>query len=393
MKKNNLLIFVNNINSALLMSSKLLEKKNKICDVSIIIEERYSDGKIEFKFRNQYSKLIKKIFSSIDCKKIYFYRRPDNYEMFSLKNFFYILKIKKKNEEYKEQINNFIKSNKIDLNLVNEVWFSNDLISKIFLNNFNCSHSYFFHGLGDIMILKKKNLLLSLIDRFKFIVNNNFYNIYYLYNNKKVKFYSLHKKNYNNKIFNLPSEINKNFYKIILSKLSKKYRKLVFKKKIVLITDNIILQKFNSYKAKQFSKIYVKHLIIFFKKNKIKISNYIFLFKWKGSVPDFHKKIFKNEFRNNKLTIKDINEYLKDYIPLELLIPNLKPNFIMSYYSTINFFLKNMFPKIKIVNTFKIYKSIEKDYLKYHRVNNLNKLLKNSEKIKKLVSVPYDMSV
>jgi len=160
-----------------------------------------------------------------------------------------------------------------------------------------------------------------------------------------------------------------------------------------LITDNIILQKFNSYKAKQFSKIYVKHLIIFFKKNKIKISNYIFLFKWKGSVPDFHKKIFKNEFRNNKLTIKDINEYLKDYIPLELLIPNLKPNFIMSYYSTINFFLKNMFPKIKIVNTFKIYKSIEKDYLKYHRVNNLNKLLKNSEKIKKLVSVPYDMSV
>ena len=93
MKKNNLLIFVNNINSALLMSSKLLEKKNKISDVSIIIEERYSDGKIKFKFRNQYSKLIKKIFSSIDCKKIYFYRRPDNYEMFSLRNFFYIFKI------------------------------------------------------------------------------------------------------------------------------------------------------------------------------------------------------------------------------------------------------------------------------------------------------------
>ena len=235
--------------------------------------------------------------------------------------------------------------------------------------------------------------MLSLIDRFKFIVNNNFYEIYYLYNHKKVKFYSLYKKNYNNKIFNLPSEINKDFYKMILSKLSKKYSKLVFKKKIVLITDNIILQKFNSYKAKQFSKIYVKHLIIFFKKNKIKISNYIFLFKWKGSVPDFHKKIFKNEFMNNKLIIKDINEYLKDYIPLELLIPNLKPNFIMSYYSTINFFLKSMFPKIKIVNTFKIHKSIEKDYLKYHRVNNLNKLLENSEKIKKLVSVPYDMSV
>ena len=53
MKKNNLLIFVNNINSALLMSSKLLEKKNKISDISIIIKESYLDGKIKFKFRNK----------------------------------------------------------------------------------------------------------------------------------------------------------------------------------------------------------------------------------------------------------------------------------------------------------------------------------------------------
>ena len=65
----------------------------------------------------------------------------------------------------------------------------------------------------------------------------------------------------------------------------------------------------------------------------------------------------------------------------------------MSHYSTINFFLKDIFPQIKIINTSKIYKSIEKDYLKYHRKNNLGKLLENSEKIKKLVSVPYDTNI
>jgi hypothetical protein len=393
MKKNNLLIFVNNINAALLISSKLLEKKYKTKDVSIIIEERYSDGKIKFKFTNQYSKLIKKIFSSIGYKKIYFYTRPNNYEMFSLQNLLYILKIKKRNKKYKDEINNFIKLKRIDLNSLNEVWFSNDLISKIFLNNVDCSKSYFFHGLGDIMLLKKKILLLKLIDKFKFVVNNYFYKIYFLHNHKSVKFYSFDRKNYNNKIFNVPDKINKNFYKIVLTRISKKFKKLVFKKKIVLITDNIILQKLDSYKTKQFSSIYVQHLINFFKKNKIEYSDYIFLFKWKGSVPDFHKKIFINEFKDKKLIIKDVNKYLRNYIPLEFLIPNLKPNFVMSYYSTINFFLKDIFPEIKIINTFKIHKSVGKEYLKYHRENNLEKLLENSEKIKKLVKVPYDMNI
>jgi hypothetical protein len=65
----------------------------------------------------------------------------------------------------------------------------------------------------------------------------------------------------------------------------------------------------------------------------------------------------------------------------------------MTYYSTINFFLKDIFPEIKIVNTFKIHKSVEKDYLKYHRENNLEKLLENSKKIKNFVNVPYDMDI
>ena len=231
MKKNNLLIFVNNVNAALLISSKLLEKKYKTKDVSIIIEERYSDGKIKFKFTNQYSKLIKKIFSSIGYKKIYFYTRPNNYEMFSLQNLLYILKIKKRNKKYKEEINNFIKLKRIDLNSLNEVWFSNDLISKIFLNNIDCSKSYFFHGLGDVMLLKKKSLLLKLIDKFKFVVNNYFYKIYFLHDHKNVKFYSFDRKNYNNLIFNLPDKINKNFYKIVLTRVSKKFKKFIFKKK------------------------------------------------------------------------------------------------------------------------------------------------------------------
>ncbi len=393
MKKNKLLIFVSNINAALLAASKLLENKNKINDVSIIIEEGYSDGKIKFKVNDQYSKQIKKIFLSIGFKKIYFYDRPDNYETFSLKNFIYIYQIYKRNKKYNEEINNFIKSKKINLNSVKDVWFSNDLISKIFLNNFDCSKSYFFHGLGDIMLLKKKNLFFNLIDKFKFIINRYFYKIYYLYNIETVKFYSLYTNNYDNKIFDLPSKIKNNFYKIILARLSKKYNKLIFKKKIVLITDNIILHRLDAYKAKKFSKRYVQHLIIFFKENKIKISDCIFLFKWKVSVPGFHKKIFKNEFKINKLMIKDINENLNDYIPLEFLIPNLKPDFVMSYYSTINFFIKDIFPKIKIVNTFKIYKSVEKDYLKYHRDNQLDKLLENSEKIKELVNVPYDLKI
>ena len=393
--KKNLLIFVNNIYSSLLMASFLLQKKKFNKNVYIIIEKRYSDGKINFEFTEQYSKLIKLIFTTIGFNNIFFYNRPKTYEGFSLRNIFKFSKIKKTNLEYRNNLLLFIKSNKINIKLVSEAWFTNDLISKIFLNKVTCKKIYFFHGLGDIMILKKKNLFGKSIDIAKHYINHYVYNIYFFRNKKDITYVNFFSKDYNQNLFTRPMTIKKDIYKNILLKISNNFKKIRFEKKILLITDNINLQKFNRNQVKIHSKFYIKSLVEYLNSQKnTKVKNIQFLFKWKSSVPLIHKKIFLNEFKNKGIIAYNVDDLLDQYVPLEFLLPNLKPAIVTSNYSSINFIITHLFPKIKILNTQAIYKPFEKEYFNYHNKLNLNHLLKNSEKIKKMLNkIPCNFSV
>ena len=121
------------------------------------------------------------------------------------------------------------------------------------------------------------------------------------------------------------------------------------------------------------------------------ITEFTFCFKWKGSVPNFHKKIFVREFLKYGVKLHDVDKFYKDYISLEYVISNLKPDYITSNYSSINYIIKILSPTTKIISTKNIYKNFKKEYSEYHSKNNLSNLLKNSERIKSLVSkMPYD---
>lgn len=373
------------------MISYFLTKRKKFKKIIVIIESRSSDGKIKFSNVNDYKIFIKKIFETFGIKNIFFYDRENKYYLFNFKNFFCFKSCKKKNIESQNKLKIFFSRNKINIKY-DEVWFTNDLTSKIYLNlNSNMKKIYFFHGLGDIMILYKKNYIKKILEKIKFFINEKLYNYYLVIDRQEIQFVNFFNKYYNKKFFNKPNKINLTAYEKILKKLSKKSKQFEIKKKRILITDNINLQKFKTEEAKTHSRFYAFCLVTHFKKKKINLSSFQFFFKWKGSVPNFHKKIFINEFKKHGIEIIDIDNYFKKYIPLELILLLIKPLFITSNYSSINFVVKDIFPKIKILSTKKIYLEFLNQYKEYHRKNNLNHLLKNSEKIKKLVnSMPFD---
>ena len=392
-KKDHTLIFVNNTNACLLMISQLIKKKIKKNSVKIIIEKRHFKEKVNNNKVLEKFKFIKKIFKMYGYKDIFFYERPKNIEFFNLKNIFYCFKIKKKNLIHRNNLIKFFKKNKIEINKINEVWFSNDLLSKVFLNKYKYYKVYFFHGLGDIMNLKKKNFFLNFISFLKYKININFYNLYSINDDKNTKFFNFFFKEYNKNIFKIPENISLKLLKKIIFKISTKYKKIKFLKKTILITDNIILPRMDIKDSKKYSALYVSNLINFLNKNKIKFKEYSFFFKWKSTVPKMHREIFKKEFLKFKIIINDLDQYTNSFVPVEFLLPSLKPTYLTSYYSTINFSTKYLFPQTKIINTEKIHNLIKKEYLNYHHKYNLKKLLKNSETIKSLVKVPYDIKV
>ena len=245
------------------------------------------------------------------------------------------------------------------------------------------------------MILKKKNLFGKSIDIAKHYINHYVYNIYFFRNKKDITYVNFFSKDYNQNLFTRPMTIKKDIYKNILLKISNNFKKIRFEKKILLITDNINLQKFNRNQVKIHSKFYIKSLVEYLNSQKnTKVKNIQFLFKWKSSVPLIHKKIFLNEFKNKGIIAYNVDDLLDQYVPLEFLLPNLKPAIVTSNYSSINFIITHLFPKIKILNTQAIYKPFEKEYFNYHNKLNLNHLLKNSEKIKKMLNkIPCNFSV
>ncbi|MDC2976311.1 hypothetical protein OAY13_00630 [Candidatus Pelagibacter sp.] len=391
-KKLKLLIFVSNIYTTLIMLSHFLNSKNKYKTITVIIERRKSDGKIKFNDSYKYSNFIKKIFNIVGLKSIFFYEREKKYNIFSFKSLLNSSIINEENKNSQNKLKNFFLKNNLSYTY-DEVWFTNDLTSKIYLNLFpNNKKIYFFHGMGDIMILKRKNFLERFFENFRFYLNKKIFHYYFVINQKNITFINFFSKYYNSNIFEIPKKINLSTYKYLIKLTSKKIIKKNINKKILLITDNINLQKFNENEAKLHSKYYVEKLLKYFKlRIRKNITEFTFCFKWKGSVPNFHKKIFVREFLKYGVKLHDVDKFYKDYISLEYVISNLKPDYITSNYSSINYIIKILSPTTKIISTKNIYKNFKKEYSEYHSKNNLSNLLKNSERIKSLVSkMPYD---
>ena len=394
-KKDHILIFINNIAASLLMVSQLKKKKIDHNRVTIIIEKRVfkKKEKVDNKILDENVKFIKNIFVFCGYKKIFFYNRPKNIQFFNLKNIFFFLKFKKINKIHKKNLFEFLERKKLNISSIKNVWFSNDLLSKIFLTKNNYRKTYFFHGVGDIMNLKKKFFFLNFLSFVKYKINIIFYNLCPVYFDKNITFYNFFSKEYNKILFNIPNNVSLKFLKNIIFKISKKYKKIKFKKKIILITDNIFLHNLDQKNLKKFSRLYASHFIKFLNINKIKNENFLFLLKWKSTAKKKYKEILKKEFKKLKIDLKDLDEFTGNFIPLEFLLSNLKPTYLISYYSTINFFVKYLFPRIKIINTEKIHNLVRREYLDYHKQNNLNEILKNSEIVKKLVKVPYSIKI
>ena len=108
---------------------------------------------------------------------------------------------------------------------------------------------------------------------------------------------------------------------------------------------------------------FLKYFKLRIRKN---ITEFTFCFKWKGSVPNFHKKIFVREFLKYGVKLHDVDKFYKDYISLEYVISNLKPDYITSNYSSINYIIKILSPTTKIISTKNIYKNFKKEYSEYH---------------------------
>ncbi len=395
MQKGKLLIFVSNIYASLLMSTYLIQKRKLNENVFIIIEKRYPEGRKGLSSIDQNLAIIKNIFFKIGFKNIHLYERPKTYESFSYKNLLYFWKSRKINQTYKKKLDIFLETKKININLIQEVWFTNDLISKLFLFNFNKKKIYFFHGLADIMILKKKSLIEFLYDKLKYFLNINLYNIYYSSSNKNVEYVNLFSNGYDKFIFHKIKTINAKIYKKILLKISSNFKNLKFKKKILLISDNINLTNFSSKQAKIHSKYYVDSLINHLnKKNKYNVENTQFLIKWKKTYKPMHLKIFINEFKKHGIVIKNLDNLIGKFIPIEFILSNIKPKIVTSNYSTINFIIFRIFPRIKILSTKNIYNKFKADYLDYHRKNNLKLYLDNSERLKEILNkIPYHENI
>jgi hypothetical protein len=394
-QKDKLLIFVSNIYASLLMSTYLIQKKKLNENVFIIIEKRYPEGRKGLSSIDQNLEIVKKIFLKIGFKNIYLYERPKTYESFFYKNLFNFWKSRKINQKYKKKLDTFLESKKIDANLIKEVWFTNDLISKLFLFNFNKKKIYFFHGLGDIMILKKKSFIETLYVKLKYFVNIYLYNIYFSYNKKNVEHVNLFSNGYNKLIFHNTKTIDAKIYKKILLKVSSSFKKLKFKKKVFLISDNINLTNFTAKQAKIHSKYYVECLIKHLnKKNKYTTENTQFLIKWKKTYKPMHLKIFINEFKKYGIVIKNLDDLIGKFIPIEFILSNIKPKIVTSNYSTINFIISRIYPGIKILNTKNIYHKFNTDYLNYHHKNNLKLYLDNSERLKEILNkIPYHENI
>ena len=343
MIKKKILIFVNNEYSAFAMKAHI-QKKSKIVDV--IIEKRLGGN------NSERVELIKRILSNKDTNKVLIINRPKSFNFFSKNSIFNFRKIKS-NLIIKKKIVKKLCQNKIYIQNYDEILITNDLISKLVINNYSIKLSYFFHGWGDIIHLKKSNKFINILKKF---LTLKVLNYYLVCPHKNINFYNIFNNIYDKKIFELPKLINIKIYK---KNLFDFYKDIKIKKIIKpMIVSGVLVPKYiTSQEARVALNYYIKKLDKYI--NRYKIKNVIV--KPKLNYNRKHLKIFKEIFSIHHPSVKiySIFQIFKKYISLEIVLIKNKPCYFFSTGTTAVHLLKIMklTKEIKFINAYNFIKT------------------------------------
>lgn len=322
-------------------------QKQKI-ELTILIEKNYNYQKlkkdVEFIFQNFQYKIIQ-----LKIKK---------FHLFTFYNFFDWVKIFKINKLNRNFIKKILIKKKINLNVFNEFFYSNDLSSKYINYMFVGKKIFFFHGVGDINIFVKQNYL-------KEVKNLLFFYINYVFNKvetpKKnslsatiLKKFISEKSNKKN-ILN----INQKLYRSELLKFQKeKINQIKFNSNKNFILYILKIPKSNIGYSKPIKVEYLQEFLNF---QFTRINNYIkqyntlkghvLIIKTKNNIKKKNIKVInqlaKNSFKDRKIRFLTNNKY--SYVNAEIFASHKKCSLIVSNFSTTDFLVKILKLKVKIL--------------------------------------------
>jgi hypothetical protein len=394
-KKKNLLIFVNNVYAAINMSCYLQNKE--FGKITVVIERITSESVASFTTiklpkTNKKVELIKKIFLGFGVDKILIYNRPTIYHSFDIKSFLNFFLYIKKNMQIRNNFLYFLNKNNPDKFSYDEIWCSNELLAKMYIDKSFKKITYFFHGVGDVMLVLKKNFLLNFFCKIKFFINLTFFKYYFFYNNKKITFVNLFSFCYPKKNFAQFNIINKKIYLKTIYKILKNIKLKKRFNNMIVISDSIVRQNFSDQQAKQCCDYYATRVINYFKKNykNVKLN---FVLKWKNSANSSHIRIMKNSFKKRNVRLYESSSVVDGFLPLDLFCHLTKPKFILSSFQTIDYIAKKFLVTTRIVNTDSLQENFSKIYTQYYNRNNLANVAKNSNRMKKIITRVYDLKI
>jgi len=301
--------------------------------------------------RNIYVKEVIKIIKTFKNKKIFYYEFLEKTPFFYLNKFYKYCEIKKNNLRTQEI---FKKSNiykKIKGLTFEEVWFSNENLSKVYLYKRDILKIYFSHGVNDFLINQKH------LNNFFFLKKTleDFINNYFLYIFKpslsdtkifSIFKYYLKRKDY---IYN----VSQNKFKKIFNNFLDFKKNLKFKKKKFKLINISI--PYSCYEKLYPKKILTEYLDFFIKKilsNIINDKNYVYIFKFKNIIPiNIRKNIikeFKKRFRYYNIMLFDKRITGTDSLEQFVCAYNVREYY--SNFSSSLFLIKLLKKNVKLIN-------------------------------------------
>ena len=330
---------------------------NQNKDFDILLEK----SKFYFYLKN----LIKKIFPH---KRIIVTASgsPRKIELYKLYNFFKVYSHNRK--LYNQLIKNNLKK-KINLKTYDEVWFSNENISKILINykNFN-KMKYFSHGIGDLIFFIKKQKILNIIkNKIENWINSRL--LYYFCNYKYVKPYSLISKFSKIKSIKSISLNNIFFFNF------KKHKKIVDIINVNVPHSNIFNLNYDNETQNNYFFFFfntISHKII------KKCTSKKIILTFKKSIPlSMQKKFlsaFQNKYHYKKFSLQ--SAHVDRFSSVENLFFRFNINNYVSTFSTTMYILKQIQKNSKIYDYTKIlekfWDSTNNNRLNVHKKNEKN---------------------
>ncbi len=376
MKK--ILAVVSNETASILMSSFAINSNVKI---DIIIEKSFNK-------KNKVEENIVKIFDKQKLNKILILKKCSSESFFYFKNILNFFSIRKQNLKSLKYIFNQLDKNKIYN--YDEIWFSHEHCARFIAYNYSeIKQRYFFHGYGDINLLKKNNFLRRFKIWLENKLNESFFKNTIPINNKKIKYYNFFNKYYSDSAFEKPKAIPLKFYKEILLKYSKKFKIKNKYKNIILISGNL-----PTFKDEKHIEKFVNEYCELLKKYIPNNHKFTIIIKEKNNT--FYSKKFKIKFyRKIKKTIPNkviiFNKIFKRSIPFEILAIKLKPKIIISQLSTSDFILSKILRGSKYLST----KKFISTFVEENKINSKNdknfKIIENGLFIQKNLSKPSNI--